>query len=80
VTADYGDHSLVKKGSIAIMENYRHRLVGLSLLQIHVKLGPPTDNHSSEGDIRRSVPMDGNASHQLKSNAKELAQYAATGR
>jgi hypothetical protein len=24
--------------------------------------------------------MDGNASHQLKSNAKELAQYAATGR
>jgi hypothetical protein len=63
------------------MENYRHRLVGLSLLQILVKLGPPTDIViRTEGDIRRSVTMDGNASHQLKSNAKELAQHAASGR
>jgi hypothetical protein len=63
------------------MENYRHRLVGLSLLQKLVKLGPPTDIViRTEGDIRRSVPMDGNASYQLKSNAKDLAQHAAMGR
>jgi hypothetical protein len=73
VTADYGDRIHVKRESIGNMENHWHRPMGLSLLQIFVKLGPPTDKViRTQSDIRRSGPMDGNASHQLKANASRM--------
>lgn len=50
MTADYGDRFLLREKSIANTENRQSRPMGLSLLQISVKMPRPTDSHSTEDD------------------------------